>query len=131
MQAAQRDEEGRAEWMAERTPEMDELCLPWTVVINPFGPTPGESENIFIQDADGSMVASITKHPVWRQMEFRRRPTAQVIAAAPDLEEACIALIAASHEIPPGPSDLRTALDLAIRATDHLMGPLAEGRADA
>jgi hypothetical protein len=57
-------------------------------------------------------------------------PDARCLAAAPDLEEACIALIAASHEIPPGPSDLRTALDLAIRATDHLMGPLAEGRTD-
>jgi hypothetical protein len=54
-----------------------------------------------------------------------------LMAAAPDMEEACIALIAASHEIPPGPSDLRTALELAIRATDHLMGPLAKGRTHA
>jgi hypothetical protein len=56
---------------------------------------------------------------------------ARLMLAAPALEAACIALIAASHEIPPGPSDLRTALELAIEATDDLMEPQADGSATA
>jgi hypothetical protein len=46
--------------------------LPWKVVINPFGISLGESDNIFIDDSTGLAMLIIAKHPVWQSLEKER-----------------------------------------------------------
>lgn len=55
---------------------------PWTVAVNPFGHTEGTPDNIFILNAEGSYVAVVQHHPVWKHLDNARRELAERIVAS-------------------------------------------------
>ena len=56
---------------------MWEFPKPWGIEVNPFGKSEDGVDNIFIIAADGSVICTINKHPVWKYMQNKRLELAQ------------------------------------------------------